>query len=92
MNIFVILFATGLAGQEFEFLPNGDGPARYRILNFRQTQPGIFQWDTVGYFKDGQLMNVSNGHLKTASGIVTVQLTAYFTYNTKGIQFYSSYI
>lgn len=49
----------GLTGQDFEFLENGDGPARYRILNFRQTQPGIFQWDTVGYFKDGQLMNVS---------------------------------
>ena len=53
------IFSTGLSGQHFSFLPNGDGPARYRILNFRQTTPGQYSWDTVGYFDNGHLVDVS---------------------------------
>ncbi|XP_060068565.1 metabotropic glutamate receptor 6-like [Ylistrum balloti] len=50
---------TGLSGQEFSFLANGDGPARYRILNFRQKSNGEYSWDTVGFFKNGSLIGVS---------------------------------
>ncbi|XP_050413561.2 metabotropic glutamate receptor [Patella vulgata] len=42
-------------GQDFQFLPNGDGPSRYRILNFRQTSPGEYEWATIGFFRDGNL-------------------------------------
>ena len=44
--------------RSFKFLPNGDGPARYRIINFRRNQFGEFEWKPVGLFKDGQLQNV----------------------------------
>ncbi|KAL4221716.1 hypothetical protein ACF0H5_019971 [Mactra antiquata] len=50
----------GLTGQEFKFLPNGDGPARYRILNFRQKTLGEFEWETVGYFDNGKLMGMND--------------------------------
>ncbi|KAK7490923.1 hypothetical protein BaRGS_00017795, partial [Batillaria attramentaria] len=46
---------TGLSGQKFRFLPNGDGPSRYRILNFRRTAQGDFEWATIGYYRDGKL-------------------------------------
>eukprot|EP00106_Octopus_bimaculoides_P023794 XP_014791236.1 PREDICTED: metabotropic glutamate receptor 4-like isoform X2 [Octopus bimaculoides] len=51
----------GLSGQNFTFLPNGDGPARYRILNYRQKSLNQFEWNSVGFFKDGKLrdMNMS---------------------------------
>ncbi|XP_060584648.1 metabotropic glutamate receptor 8-like [Ruditapes philippinarum] len=51
---------TGLSGQHFQFLPNGDGPARYRILNFRQTSPGVYKWETVGFFDNGHLIDVED--------------------------------
>ncbi|ELT99213.1 hypothetical protein CAPTEDRAFT_202413 [Capitella teleta] len=38
---------TGLSGEPFHFLPNGDGPPRYRILNFRQVSPGEYKWITI---------------------------------------------
>ncbi|ESO83631.1 hypothetical protein LOTGIDRAFT_133010 [Lottia gigantea] len=44
-----------MAGTEFQFLPNGDGPSRYRILNFVQTSPGKYEWRTIGFFRDGNL-------------------------------------
>ncbi|XP_067659268.1 metabotropic glutamate receptor 8-like [Haliotis asinina] len=46
---------TGLSGQHFQFLSNGDGPSRYRILNFRRNDAGHFEWATVGYFRGGNL-------------------------------------
>ncbi|KAK3599614.1 hypothetical protein CHS0354_035855 [Potamilus streckersoni] len=51
---------TGLSDQPFSFLPNGDGPPRYRILNFRQKSRGIYSWDTVGFFNNGHLINMSD--------------------------------
>uniref|UniRef100_A0A8W8JRJ7 G-protein coupled receptors family 3 profile domain-containing protein n=1 Tax=Magallana gigas TaxID=29159 RepID=A0A8W8JRJ7_MAGGI len=46
---------TGLSGQDFAFLPNGDAPARYRILNYRQVERGRFEWKTIGYFLEKHL-------------------------------------
>ncbi|CAC5419214.1 Metabotropic glutamate receptor 2,Metabotropic glutamate receptor 3,Metabotropic glutamate receptor 8,Metabotropic glutamate receptor 4,Metabotropic glutamate receptor 5,Metabotropic glutamate receptor 6 [Mytilus coruscus] len=50
----------GLSGDDFQFLPNGDGPARYRILNFHQKDKGVYEWSTVGYFKNGNLTEMQN--------------------------------
>ncbi|CAK9299002.1 unnamed protein product [Gordionus sp. m RMFG-2023] len=43
---------TGLSGDNFEFLPNGDGPPRYNILHFKQVAPGIYKWVKVGKYVD----------------------------------------
>ncbi|WAR15526.1 GRM-like protein, partial [Mya arenaria] len=51
---------TGMSEQHFRFLSNGDGPARYRILNFRQTFLGKYEWKTVGYFDNGRLFDVQD--------------------------------
>ena len=45
----------GLSGTKFNFLRNGDPPARYRILNFRQPTPGHYEWVTVGNFYNKEL-------------------------------------
>ena len=46
---------SGLSGTRFNFLPNGDPPARYRILNFRQPTPGHYEWVDVGNFYNKEL-------------------------------------
>jgi metabotropic X receptor len=33
----------GLTGDEFNFDRNGDGPARYNIIHFKQVEQGKFQ-------------------------------------------------
>ena len=50
----------GLSGDDFRFLSNGDGPPRYRILNFHQSGNDSYVWSTVGFFKHGNLTDVSN--------------------------------
>nr|XP_024217678.1 metabotropic glutamate receptor-like [Halyomorpha halys] len=45
----------GLSGDKFRFDNNGDGPARYNIIHFKQTTPGIYQWVTVGQYIEGEL-------------------------------------
>ena len=50
-----MVFTLGLSGTRFNFLPNGDPPARYRILNFRQPTPGNYEWVTVGNFYNKEL-------------------------------------
>lgn len=45
----------GLSGDEFNFDSNGDGPARYNIIHFKQVTPGKYQWVKVGEYKQGQL-------------------------------------
>lgn len=51
---------TGLSGDKFHFDSNGDGPARYNIIHFKQTQPGVFQWVHVGEYVEGELsLNMS---------------------------------
>lgn len=34
----------GLTGDEFNFDPNGDGPARYNIIHFKQVAQGKHDW------------------------------------------------
>lgn len=34
---------------------NGDGPARYNIIHFKQHQPGKYRWEKVGEYIDGEL-------------------------------------
>jgi metabotropic X receptor len=51
---------NGLSGDKFRFDPNGDGPARYNIIHFKQTSPGKFQWIKVGEYMEGELrLNMS---------------------------------
>lgn len=50
----------GLSGDKFHFDVNGDGPARYNIIHFKQLSPGNFQWVRVGEYMEGELrMNMS---------------------------------
>ncbi|CAH0585966.1 unnamed protein product [Chrysodeixis includens] len=46
---------VGLSGDEFHFDSNGDGPARYNILHFKQVQKGVYRWVNVGHYLDGVL-------------------------------------
>ncbi|KAL0839164.1 hypothetical protein ABMA28_017132 [Loxostege sticticalis] len=46
---------TGLSGDEFHFDNNGDGPARYNILHFKQVALGVYRWVNVGEYLDGEL-------------------------------------
>lgn len=55
MFFYLIHNCVGLSGQNFAFLPNGDAPARYRILNYRQVERGRFEWKTIGYFLEKHL-------------------------------------
>ncbi|CAG9786492.1 unnamed protein product [Diatraea saccharalis] len=34
---------------------NGDGPARYNILHFKQVQQNVYRWVNVGQYLDGEL-------------------------------------
>ncbi|CAA9999959.1 unnamed protein product, partial [Nesidiocoris tenuis] len=50
----------GLSGDKFHFDNNGDGPARYNIVHFKQVSPGSFQWVNVGEYVEGELrLNMS---------------------------------
>ena len=41
-----------LSGDPFHFKDNGDGPARYRILNFQRNTDGqTFSWRSVGSYR-----------------------------------------
>ncbi|GFR28970.1 metabotropic glutamate receptor 7 [Trichonephila clavata] len=45
----------GLSGDEFQFSENGDGPARYDIIHFKQASPGNYKWIPIGEYRDGKL-------------------------------------
>ncbi|XP_017773184.1 PREDICTED: metabotropic glutamate receptor 4, partial [Nicrophorus vespilloides] len=45
----------GLSGDRFHFDHNGDGPARYNIIHFKQVTPGNYQWVRVGEYMEGEL-------------------------------------
>ncbi|XP_025836256.1 metabotropic glutamate receptor-like [Agrilus planipennis] len=45
----------GLSGDRFHFDMNGDGPARYNIIHFKQVLPGKYQWVRVGEYVEGEL-------------------------------------
>ncbi|XP_077532106.1 mangetout isoform X2 [Haemaphysalis longicornis] len=46
---------TGLSNDTFRFSEQGDGPARYNVLHFKQVEPGTYRWERVGDYKDGTL-------------------------------------
>lgn len=46
---------TGLSGDQFRFDQNGDGPARYNIIHFKQTEPEKYRWIKVGEYYEGEL-------------------------------------
>lgn len=54
-GIFCVCFKTGLSGDRFHFDSNGDGPARYNIIHFKQVQPGKYRWIKVGEYYEGEL-------------------------------------
>lgn len=49
------LLVQGLSGDKFEFDQNGDGPARYNIIHFKQIEPGKYKWVRVGEYVNGEL-------------------------------------
>ncbi|XP_043269518.1 metabotropic glutamate receptor 2-like isoform X2 [Venturia canescens] len=51
---------NGLTGDVFHFDKNGDGPARYNIIHFKQISPGEYKWIRVGKYLEGELfLNMS---------------------------------
>ncbi|XP_055916747.1 metabotropic glutamate receptor 2 [Eupeodes corollae] len=56
---------TGLSGDEFRFDENGDGPARYNIIHFKQSAVGQYGWVKVGEYYEGELrLNMSEVQFK----------------------------
>ncbi|KAG5328192.1 GRM protein, partial [Acromyrmex charruanus] len=55
----------GLSGDKFKFDKDGDGPARYNIIHFKQTEPGKYKWIRVGKYLEGELrLNMSEIQFK----------------------------
>lgn len=62
--IFFFFIFAGLTGDNFHFDSNGDGPARYNIIHFKQMEPGTFKWIKVGVYSDGNLRLNTTGTYK----------------------------
>lgn len=59
-NDFNEIYFSGLSGADFKFDGNGDGPARYNIIHFKQVSPGKYRWIRVGEYLEGELkLNMS---------------------------------
>ncbi|XP_034475768.1 metabotropic glutamate receptor 2 [Drosophila innubila] len=55
----------GLSGDDFRFDVNGDGPARYNIIHFKQSVAGQYRWVKVGEYYEGELrLNMSEVKFK----------------------------
>ncbi|XP_065367010.1 metabotropic glutamate receptor 2-like [Calliphora vicina] len=55
----------GLSGDHFRFDSNGDGPARYNIIHFKQSNEGQYHWIKVGEYYEGELrLNMSEVQFK----------------------------
>uniref|UniRef100_A0A8D8Q587 Metabotropic glutamate receptor 8 n=1 Tax=Cacopsylla melanoneura TaxID=428564 RepID=A0A8D8Q587_9HEMI len=55
----------GLSGDSFKFDQNGDGPARYNIIHFKEMTPGSYEWVRVGEYMEGELrLNLSEIQFK----------------------------
>ncbi|XP_075167439.1 mangetout [Haematobia irritans] len=55
----------GLSGDNFRFDSNGDGPARYNIIHFKQSKEGQYNWVKVGEYYEGELrLNMSEVQFK----------------------------
>nr|XP_045590887.1 metabotropic glutamate receptor 4-like [Procambarus clarkii] len=60
----------GLSGDRFKFDRQGDGPARYNIIHFKQTSAGRYDWVTVGQYVEGFLkLNMSALQFKWDSSV-----------------------
>ncbi|RWS25844.1 metabotropic glutamate receptor 1-like protein [Leptotrombidium deliense] len=46
---------TGLSGDYFQFTRLGDGPVRYNLIHFKQTEENTFQWVNVGTYEEEKL-------------------------------------
>lgn len=57
-------FISGLSGDKFKFDSNGDGPARYNIIHFKEMERGVYEWVRVGEYVEGELrLNLSGKFL-----------------------------
>jgi len=78
LNLYVNLIkgyvVLGLSGDEFHFDPNGDGPARYNIIHFKETSPGHFKWVRVGEYLEGILNINMTRKLNFLSVIIIINL------------------
>lgn len=54
---------AGLSKDEFHFDSNGDGPARYNILHFKQVSRGVYRWVKVGQYLYGELQLDLDGEI-----------------------------
>lgn len=59
----LVVFVAGLSGDRFHFDGNGDGPARYNIIHFKQTSPKNYRWVKVGEYHEGELRLNMTGNL-----------------------------
>ncbi|GFS31985.1 metabotropic glutamate receptor 4 [Trichonephila inaurata madagascariensis] len=64
----------GLSGNDFQFNEDGNGPARFEILQIKQEAPGMYKWFSVDYHKGVTLDILSeevcyqkNGHTEPDS-------------------------
>uniref|UniRef100_A0A8W7PNN3 G-protein coupled receptors family 3 profile domain-containing protein n=2 Tax=gambiae species complex TaxID=44542 RepID=A0A8W7PNN3_ANOCL len=56
----------GLSGDRFNFDVNGDGPARYNIIHFKQVAPERYTWIKVGEYYQGELrLNMQDIQFRT---------------------------
>uniref|UniRef100_A0A182R0R1 G-protein coupled receptors family 3 profile domain-containing protein n=1 Tax=Anopheles farauti TaxID=69004 RepID=A0A182R0R1_9DIPT len=57
---------NGLSGDQFNFDANGDGPARYNIIHFKQVAPERYKWIKVGEYYQGELrLNMQDIQFRT---------------------------
>lgn len=76
----------GLSGDEFHFDPNGDGPARYNIIHFKQVAPNDYKWVRVGQYLEGELkLNISGMY---TNGFPVMRITFFYYYSTFLLSFF----
>lgn len=75
--ILVIFMVSGLSGDKFRFDPNGDGPARYNIIHFKQITTGNYQWVRVGEYMEGELRLNMSGEYSTCHCTDRILLTGW---------------
>uniref|UniRef100_A0A182FL93 G-protein coupled receptors family 3 profile domain-containing protein n=1 Tax=Anopheles albimanus TaxID=7167 RepID=A0A182FL93_ANOAL len=57
---------VGLSGDRFNFDSNGDGPARYNIIHFKQISTERYKWIKVGEYYQGELrLNMKDIQFRT---------------------------
>ncbi|GFR26914.1 metabotropic glutamate receptor 4 [Trichonephila clavata] len=58
----------GLSGNDFQFNEEGNGPARFEILQIKQEAPGMYKWFSVDYHKGVTLDILSEEFCFTNNG------------------------